>query len=63
MLAGIRLNDPCAAAMGQHMSPESISPSRGGVDQWVGYAETAEPIEMPFSGLTHAGSGNNILAG
>jgi len=29
--------------------------------QWVGSAKTAEPIEMPFRGLTHAGSRNNVL--
>jgi len=32
--------------MGRHMFP-----FRWGLDQWVGSAKTAEPIEMPSGGL------------
>jgi len=27
----------------------------------VSCAKTAEPIEMPFEGLTHVGPGNHVL--
>jgi len=40
--------------------PLKVVPSCEGLDQWVDSAKTAEPIEMPFRGLTHAGSRNNI---
>ena len=29
----------------------------------VGYPKTSKPIEMPFRGLTHAGSRNNVVVG
>jgi len=36
-----------------------------GLDQWVGSAKTAEPIEIPLGSvwLTNAGSRNNVLVG
>jgi len=48
--------------MGRHMSPRKL-PLSWGLDQLVGSAKTAEPIKMPFRGLTHAGSRNNVLVG
>ena len=36
--------------------PQKVAPSSGGMHQRVGNAKTAEPIEMPFRGLSHAGS-------
>jgi len=35
--------------------PPKVAPSIGVLDQWMGNAQMAEPIEMLFRGLTHAG--------
>jgi len=40
--------------------PPTVAVYRGGLDQWMGSAKTAEPIQMPFRKLTHAGSRNNV---
>jgi len=37
-----------------------VAPSRGGLHQRVSSAKTAEPIEIPFTGLTHADSRSNV---
>jgi len=41
-------------------TPESC-PFPRGLHQWMSSAKTVEPIEMPFRGLTRAGSRNNVL--
>jgi len=50
--------------MDRHMSTK-FAPSRGRLDQWVSNTKTAEPIETPFRGLTHAclHARNNVLVG
>jgi len=35
----------------------------GGLDQWLGNAKTAEPIEMPVRGPTHARLRSHVLVG
>jgi len=40
-----------------------VAYTRESLDQWVGSTKTAEPNDMAFRGLSHAGSRNNELVG
>jgi len=58
----MQLDDSCVGVMGQHMPPKKL-PLPWGLHHWVGSAKMARPIKMPFRGLTHADSRNNVLVG